>query len=153
MWLVITLLDNISLVDSSDVPRIASTSEIADTVMSLVMESSNLGWLTKGATTFKTDGNLPTGTLEYDSENSNVIPTLLFYLYHSKNLSTTARLGSVKILLKVETPIDAISSKFEENTANSRSNFYKGINSYTNHSCKIKFVFTFVIYEIAVKQD
>ena len=104
----------ISLVDSSDVPRIASTSEIADTVMSLVMESSNLGWLTKGATTFKTDGNLPTGTLEYDSENSNVIPTLLFYLYHSKNLSTTARLGSVKILLKVETPIDAISSKFTD---------------------------------------
>ena len=104
----------ISLVDSSDVPRIASTPEIADTVMSLVMESSNLGWLTKGATTFKTDGNLPIGTLEYDSENSNVIPTLLFYLYHSKNLSTTARLGSVKILLKVETPIDAISSKFTD---------------------------------------
>lgn len=104
----------ISLVNSSEVPRIASTSEIADTVMSLVMESSNLGWLTKGATTFKTDGNLPTGTLEYDSENSNVIPTLLFYLYHSKNLSTTARLGSVKILLKVETPIDAISSKFTD---------------------------------------
>lgn len=104
----------ISLIDSKDIPRIASDTTIADTVMSLVMESSNVGWITKGTTTFKTDGNIPSGTLEYESENSNTIPTLLFYLYHSKNLNTTARLGKVKISVRVETPINEISSKFTD---------------------------------------
>ncbi len=104
----------ISLVDSYDIPRIASDTTLADTIMSLVMESSNIGWITKGSTTFKTDGNIPTGTLEYESENSSTIPTLLFYLYHSKNISTTARLGKVKISLRIETPINEISSKFTD---------------------------------------
>ena len=104
----------LSLVDPSEIPRMASSSSIADTVMSLVMESSNVGWITDGSTVFKTDGNPPYGTTEYDSENSSVVPTLLFYLYHSKNLGSTARLGKVKISIKVETPINEISSTFTD---------------------------------------
>ena len=104
----------ISLVDSKDIPRIASSSEIADTVMSLVMESSNVGWITKGSTTFKTNEQPVVGTMQYNSENSNIVPTLLFYLYHSKNLNSTKRLGKVRISLKVETPINEISSKFTD---------------------------------------
>ena len=107
---------NASLTDQSNIPRIAETTDIADNTMGLVMESSNTGWITNGSTTFITDAaeNNPnyTGTVIYTAENSSVIPSLIFYLYHSKNLGTSGDLGSVTISLQVETPINDISSTF-----------------------------------------
>ena len=104
---------DVTLTDSNDIPRI---SDEADTKMSLVMESSNTGWMNYGKTTFYTDdanSNPYSGSTSYYSENSSTVPSLLFYLYHSKNLQTEKDMGSVTISLQVSTPISPIENKVE----------------------------------------
>ena len=101
---------NVNLVKESDVPRIADNSDDADNTMSLVMKSTNSGWITKGETQFLTTGTGIEGTTFYKSENSTEVPNLQFYLYHSKNLGTSGKMGSVTISLVVATPIDEISN-------------------------------------------
>ena len=104
---------DINLVNEDAVPRIAETDEKADTVMSLVMKTSNSSWLNEGSTTFMTAEDPIEGTTIYRSDNSTDVPNFVFYLYHSKNLSSTKNLGSVTITLLVETPIDELTSDIE----------------------------------------
>lgn len=102
----------VELVDQNSIPRVAETSQIADTRMSLVMKTTNTGWMTNGETEFLSDDATPfTGTTEYFSENSDAAPVLEFYLYHSKNLGSTGDLGSVTISLIVVTPITPIQNE------------------------------------------
>lgn len=107
------LAPNVSLVKEEEVPRIANSSDEADNTMSLVMKSTNSGWITKGETTFLTSGTGIDGTTFYKSENSTEVPNLQFYLYHSKNLGTDGKMGSVTISLVVSTPIDDISNNVQ----------------------------------------
>ena len=44
----------------------------------------------------ESDNNI-SGTTTYYTENSSMAPSLLFYLYHSKNLATNGNLGYVTI--------------------------------------------------------
>ncbi len=105
---------DVELVDTNTIPRVASSGALADTVMGLVMQTSNVGWKNNALTTFKTDPqHLVTGNRDYIAESSNVIPSLIFFLYHSKNLSTAADMGRVTVSLQVDIPINAISSKVE----------------------------------------
>lgn len=107
------LPSDFELVKQSDIPRIATDGK-ADTRMSLVMKTSNTGWITVGETNFLTDEESPIyGTIDYYSENSTVVPSLLFYIYHSKNLSTAGNIGIVTISLLAVTPIDDLTNKVE----------------------------------------
>ncbi len=104
---------NFQLVRKSQVPRISSDGT-ADTKMSLVMQASNTGWITVGETNFLTEEVNPLfGTTDYLSENSNIVPTLLFYIYHSKNLSSSGSIGTVTISLLAATPIDDLNYDVE----------------------------------------
>src|SRR5574344_153638 len=97
---------NFELVDEKDIPRVALDGK-ANTRMGLAMKTSNTGWITVGSTTFKTSDTEPIkGTVDYKSENSSNVPSLLFYFYHSKNITETKHLGAVTISLLVITPID-----------------------------------------------
>ncbi len=107
------LNSSISLVDDNLIPRVASSGEIADTTMSLVMKTSNSGWLTRGKTAFLTDETYYSGTIDYKTENATNVPSLLFYLYHSKNLQTEGQMGTVTISLIAVTPIDDLSNEVE----------------------------------------
>ncbi len=108
------LNSDIQLVAEADIPRIADTSTNADTVMSLAMKTGNYGWITRGSTNFITDSeNQILGTTEYLSENSSDVPSLIFYLYHSKNLSTAGAMGRVTISLLAITPIDDLTNDIE----------------------------------------
>lgn len=101
---------DIELVQKNQIPRINLDGE-ADTKMSLVMESSNTGWITVGETTYLTDPLNPIeGKEEYLKENSSVVPTLLFNLYHSKNLQTAGSIGTVVISMLVIIPIDDLTN-------------------------------------------
>ena len=102
--------ENVNLLDKSQIPKIANPRENADNNMALVMKSSETGWITKGATNFVSTSELYNGTTTYVSENSNIVPTLLFYLYHSKNLNTAGSMGSVTISMVAITPIDDLNS-------------------------------------------
>ena len=103
--------EGFELVRSSDIPRI-NFDGTADTKMGLAFEPSNTGFVTSGSTQFLTDSNDPiVGTRSYTSENSDSAPSLLFYLYHSKNISISREIGTVVISLQTVTPIDELNDK------------------------------------------
>lgn len=104
------LEEGIHLVDKNDIPRIATSSDDANHNFGLSMESSNTGWLTSGKTNFYTSNPTITGTTYYEGENSTTVPTMLFYLYHSKNLDEIQELGTVRISVMAITKINALSS-------------------------------------------
>ena len=106
-----TLAQGISLVDRADIPRIAASDQIANNTFGLAMEASNSGWLTTGKTTFHTSGTAVRGTTYYEGENSTVVPTMLFYLYHSKNITEAKSLGTVKISAVAITKLSAIANE------------------------------------------
>lgn len=108
------LKEDIVLTNSDNISRVSSSSKMADTVMSLVMKSNNTGWISKGETDFlsQTNNNI-LGTRTYTTENSTVVPSLLFYLYHSKNLETEGKMGTVTISLMAITKIDDLNNKTE----------------------------------------
>ena len=101
----------VDLVDKSEISRIASSGTVADHKMSLVMKSSDNGWITIGKTTFLSNEQYFSGTTNYVGENSNIVPTFLFYLYHSKNLETSGDMGTVTISLVAITAIDDLNNE------------------------------------------
>lgn len=108
------LVSDIELLESSDIPRHADTEEKANTNFGLGIETGTNGWITKGNTEFVTVGNKDIiGTTTYKKENSVIIPNLVFYLYHSKNLTESRDLGRVIISIMVVTPVDDLNDKIE----------------------------------------
>ena len=103
----------VSLVDKNNIPRIAATASDANNIFGLAMEASNNGWLTTGKTTFYTSSPFIDGVRYYEGENSNVVPTMLFYLYHSKNITEAKNLGTVRITIKAITKVNALSNEVE----------------------------------------
>ena len=104
---------NVSLVAANEIRRVAETSEIADNVMGLSMETSHTGWTNIAQTEFRTDTQGIHGSRDYLKENSNVVPSLLFYLNHSKNIETEGEMGKVVISIIIATPIDALNYNIE----------------------------------------
>ena len=107
------LEDGIELIDKSNIPRIALTENDANNKYGLAMEASNTGWLTTGKTTFYTADPNMAGTTYYEGENSTLVPTMLFYLYHSKNISEEKQLGTVRISVMAITKKSALQSEIK----------------------------------------
>ena len=108
------LVEGASLVESSDIPRIADSATDADMKMGLAMQTGQSGWITIGNTEFLSNESTPiVGTKLYQKENSNLAPSFLFYLYHSKNIATEGQLGTVSISLVAITPIDDLNNEVE----------------------------------------
>jgi hypothetical protein len=107
-----SLAEGVTLTDEANIPRVASSTDVADKTMALVMKSGNKGWLTNGSTTFRTDSATKVnGTKTYVGENSTDVPSLLFYLYHSKNLGTADNMGTVTISVLASTKIDDLTKE------------------------------------------
>ena len=105
---------NITLIDYNDIPRVAATEEEANTVFGLNMKTGQVGWLNNGNTSFITNEDTQIiGTKDYNRENYNNVPALVFYLYHSKNLTTTGSIGSVTVSMVAITPIDDLNNHVE----------------------------------------
>jgi trimeric autotransporter adhesin len=108
------LASGVNLVKEDDVPRIADSGSLADNTMSLVMKTPSSGWMNNGETTFLSNADSQIyGTTTYKRENSELNPTLQFYLYHSKNLETSGDMGEVTISLLVVTPVSDLESEIE----------------------------------------
>ena len=104
---------DVSIVDPDFIPRIAGTGEAADNTMGLAIKPG-IGWVTIGETHFYTDSDPRySGTLTYKSENSNVTPSFVFYLYHSKNIQTAGSPGQVVVTVQITTPIDDLTNSVE----------------------------------------
>jgi len=101
------LIGDVSLVDPSLIQTIEPDENLANSQFGLTMKTGNIGWQTKGDTTFLTkDGGTYVGTKNYNSDNTNFTPTLNFCFYHSQNLTKKQALGELKIRFQVMTPID-----------------------------------------------
>ncbi|MBR4231151.1 MAG: hypothetical protein IKR74_03220 [Bacilli bacterium] len=105
------LESGVQIVNKNSIPKISSNLSTVDTTMGLSMETSNTGWLTAGQTSFyNTTTPQIQGLRYYIGENSTNVPSLLFYLYHSKNLQTTGSLGTIQIEVSVTSRIDDLTS-------------------------------------------
>lgn len=104
---------SVSFIDEADVPRIASNPEDADKIMGLSVKNGS-GFITKGTLSFLTgtNDNLK-GTKDFERENTTSVPSLVFYLYHSKNLQTSGNMGSVIVSMLVTTKVDDLNSEVE----------------------------------------
>lgn len=105
------LAEGINLIAKADISKQAKTEEEANNNFALVMESSNQGWLTNGSTNFKSSDPSISGTTYYAGDSTSVVPSLLFYLYHSKNLSETKKMGTVSISIMAITALDALTNE------------------------------------------
>ena len=112
------MTSGVTLVDKNNIPRIASTSQIANNQFGLAMEASNTGWLTTGKTSFYTTEPSMSGVTYYEGENSSVVPTMLFYLYHSKNITEEKDLGTARISIMSITKLNALSNEVKRLVVN-----------------------------------
>ena len=104
---------NVSIIDPDFIPRIANTPEAADNTFGLAIKPG-IGWLTVGETLFLTDHEPAyTGVTSYKTENSNIVPSFVFYLYHSKNLQTAGLVGTVVVTVESVTPINDLKNEVE----------------------------------------
>lgn len=124
------LNSDINLLPNDDIPRYANNSTDANTNFGLAMKTGTIGWITRGATEFSTNDPLVSGNTYYKAENSNAIPSFIFYLYHSKNITETKNLGTATISLMVVTPIDDLSNQIQRINIDVTMNsaFYEGNN-------------------------
>ena len=100
---VTDLTEDITLNNPDTIANIAPTAEEADSRFGLTMTAGNNGWQTKGTTYFLNNETRQAGfegKAQYLSDNSTTTPTFSFYMAHSKNISTTAELGTVTINLE-----------------------------------------------------
>ncbi len=105
---------NIRLVDSNLVPKIASSITEANSIFGLAMKSETREWTNSGTTKF-TDENGGTfyGDTSYKTDSQkDTPPSIMFYLYHAKNITIDDSIGSVLITMESEEPINEIESKF-----------------------------------------
>lgn len=108
------LTDGVQLVDSNDVPKVAATPEEANSILGLSMKSETQEWTGYGTTKFLSiENGTYTGTKEYKTDHVSQAPSLMFYLYHAKNISLDQDLGTVVITMQALTPINEIESEVQ----------------------------------------
>ena len=108
------LAEGVHLIDQNSISRVAPSNEYADNNMGLAIKPGQTGWITVGETRFLSNAQHPiTGTSLYEKENSTAVPSLLFYLYHSKNLGTSGDMGTATISLVMITPINDLENEVE----------------------------------------
>lgn len=123
----------INLIDPSEIPRIADTEEIANSTFGLAMKSETREWTNYGVTEFTgEDGGRFSGETHYKTDSQKVAPSLMFYLYHPKNISKEGDVGSVLITLQSEEKLNEIESTFNyvTITVNIVARNYEDGNSY-----------------------
>lgn len=103
-------LDNgVNLINGDNVPRLAATDEAANKTLGLSMKSETQEWTSYNETKYysNADPNY-NGDKNYKTDNVSTSPKLMFYLYHSKNISSNAELGTVVITMQAAVPRNEI---------------------------------------------
>ena len=103
------LTPGVGLIDSNNVPKLADTEEDANSVLGLSMKSETSEWTSYGTTKFLSDnGGTFTGDRSYKTDSQQLAPSMMFYLYHAKNISLNQDLGTVVITMQALTPKNEI---------------------------------------------
>ena len=103
------LKNGVSIKDATEVPKLAASQEEANSIIGLAMKTETTEWTIHDATKFyKNPNSSYTGNLTYSTDNQTVAPSLMFYLYHAKNISADQELGTVIIYLQALEPKNEI---------------------------------------------
>lgn len=103
------LRHGVELIEPTSVPKLAETTEAANNTLGLSMKTETTEWTKHGTTKFYTNKN-PNheGDKTYSTDNQTVAPSLMFYLYHAKNIAANEELGTVVISLQAMSPKNEI---------------------------------------------
>lgn len=103
------LTSGVELIDSNSVPKVADTEEQANSILGLSMKSETSEWTSYETTKFlsQNDGAY-TGDTTYLTDSQALAPSLMFYLYHAKNITLDQELGTVVVTMQARTPINEI---------------------------------------------
>lgn len=103
------LRDGVQLIEPTSVPKLAQSTEEANNTLGLSMKTETTEWTKHGTTKFF-NNNAPnyTGDILYSTDNQTVAPSLMFYLYHAKNIGENEELGTVVLYLQALTPKNEI---------------------------------------------
>ncbi len=105
------LESGVQVISKNSIPKVSSNLATVDKTIGLSMETSNSGWLTVGSTSFYSNTTPQIqGLHSYVGENSTNVPSLQFYLYHSKNIQTAGSIGTIQIMLRVTSRIDDLTT-------------------------------------------
>lgn len=103
------LTNGVELIDSTNVPKLADTEKEANSILGLSMKTETSEWTSYGVTKMLSENNgTYTGTKEYKTDSQVIAPSLMFYLYHAKNITLNEELGTVIISLQAKTPKNEI---------------------------------------------
>ncbi len=103
------LTEGVVLKDSFEVPKIATNPDDANRVMGLAMKAETIEWANYGTTKYLKDPKSSyEGTTTYESDSQDIASSLMFYLYHAKNISSEEELGTVVITLQALIPKNEI---------------------------------------------
>ena len=104
----------INLIEKANVPRIAATEADANSNFALTLKTESQEWTNTNTTNmYSANGGIVNGDKEYSTDNTNSVPKLNFYLYHSKNVTTTDELGKCNLYMTVYVPVTAIDYSIE----------------------------------------
>ena len=108
------LNSDVSLLPKANIPRVAASEDDANTNFALSVKTESQEWTSVNTTNMlSTGGGTLNGNLEYKTDNTNSVPKLNFYLYHSKNVTTTDELGKCNLYMTVYVPTSAIDYSIE----------------------------------------
>lgn len=103
------LKSGVNLIDQNLVPKVTNTQQEANETLGLSMKSETREWTSYGTTKLLSENKGKyTGTTSYKTDSQALAPSLMFYLYHAKNISLDGELGTVTISLQALTPINEI---------------------------------------------
>lgn len=106
------LAEGVELIDGSQVPQLATDAEKANHVLGLSMKAETTEWTGYRTTKLlSVDGGTIDGDKVYQTDSQSTAPSLMFYLYHAKNISLNEELGTVVIRLQAETPKNEIETE------------------------------------------
>ena len=105
------LAPGVSLVEKQNISKIAPNETIADNVMGITFETSNVGWLANSSTQFVSNSTKVVGDRDYIGGNNAGAPTILIYLFHSKNIASAGDMGTVRVQLNSIKQIDALTKE------------------------------------------
>ena len=108
------LKNNVQLVEPTTVPKVTETPEEANQILGLSMKTETREWTSYGTTKFYSNSDVKySGDLTYKTDSQTVAPSLMFYLYHAKNITLNEDIGSVVISLHAITPKNEIESDLQ----------------------------------------
>ena len=106
------LMKTVSIKNKLQIPATATTEDIANTTFGLEMQTGTSGWVSSKTTDYYVSKGATSGThsgdIEYLSDNSTQVPSIILNLYNSQNISQTTFVGYVAInfdVLQPQTPI------------------------------------------------